>query len=305
MIGSGVAAASFGDVTAEYRALRTAAGIVEPARDLVWVEGPDAVRFLQGLVSQDVEAMGPGEVRRSFLLGPQGKLRGLLWVLRAEGRVGLAVDPGLGERVVADLATYRIRVKAELRAEERGRWEVWGPEAPPGEGWVEEAGVLRAWLPLGGLRRVLEVGGEPPTGLPRAGTLAATAVRVEQGEPVMGRDVDESTIPQETGLTGEAVSFTKGCYLGQELVARIDSRGHVNRLLRGIAVTRNLIPPEGATVRAGDREAGTVTSVCESLTVGAPIGLCLLRREVEPGAEVTVTWPGGETPAVVRALPMV
>jgi tRNA-modifying protein YgfZ len=301
--------ASYGDVTAEYRALRNTAAVVGTTHDLVWVEGRDAVSFLNGLVSQDVAGMPPGSVARSFLLGPQGKLRALLWVLRDEERVGILSDAGHGERVAADLAGYRIRVKAEIRPDDRPVWGLWGPEAPATlrveDRWVERDGALLVPAPLAGLDRVLVAGEQAVGGLAHAGELAVRAVRVEAGEPVMGLDVDESTIPQETGLVPAAVSFTKGCYLGQELVARIDSRGHVNRRLCGLAVTRNVLPPERSAVWAGEREVGAITSVAESLTVGAPVGLALLRREVEPGDEVAVRWEGGEAPAVVRDLPMV
>ena len=131
-----------------------------------------------------------------------------------------------------------------------------------------------------------------------------SSVRGETGEPVMNIDVDEKTIPQESGLVPASVSFTKGCYLGQELVARIDSRGHVNRHLRGIVMTTNVLPPDGAEVWRDDRMCGTLTSVSESLGVMAPIALCLLRREVEPGTEVEVRWEGGTTPAIAKELPL-
>jgi folate-binding protein YgfZ len=137
-----------------------------------------------------------------------------------------------------------------------------------------------------------------------AGSIAATTVRIEAGEPLMGVDVDEKTIPQETGLTDVAVSFTKGCYLGQELVARIDSRGRVNRHLRGMTLVENVIPPEGAVVMAGDVEAGVITSVGESLTMRAPVALGILRREAEPGATVEIRWDGGAATAVVREVPL-
>lgn len=296
---------SYGDVRGEYAALREAVAVVEGGHDLVWVEGPEAVSFLQGIVSQDVEALAQGRVARSFLLGPQGKLRALLWLLRGEERVGIVTDPGHGGRVADDLDRYRIRVKAEIRADPRPMWELWGPGSaaggPPSGRWVDRDGLLRAALPSPALPRVVMTGGSPPEGVTRAGELALTAARVEAGEPVFGRDVDERTIPQETGLVSEAVSFTKGCYLGQELVARIDTRGRVNRHLRGLSITRNLLPPEGAAVYAGDREVGAITSVAEGPL--SPIGLALLRREVEPGDEVEVRWDGEGVPAIVRALP--
>lgn len=297
---------SHGDVTAEYRAIHDGVALVRDAHDLLWVEGPDAGSFLQGILSQDIEAIGPGGVGRSLLLSPQGKLQALLWLAVGEDRVGIVTDGGLGAAVAEALGYYRIRVKAEIRADDRPVHELWGPDAPElGGTWTDDGHVVRIDLSLPGLRRILVAGGTPPPEAVPAGALAVTASRVEVGEPVMGRDVDEKTIPQEAGITDVAVSFTKGCYLGQELVARIDSRGRVNRHLRGIVLRSNVLPPEGAVVAVGTGEVGTVTSVSESLAVKAPIGLSLVRREVEPGSEVTIRWEGGEAPAVVEALPLV
>jgi folate-binding protein YgfZ len=148
---------------------------------------------------------------------------------------------------------------------------------------------------------VLVIGEQPVSGFPLAGWLATTAARVEHLEPVFGIDVNEKTIPQETGLVDRAVSFTKGCYLGQELVARIDTRGRVNRHLRRIAITRNVVPPEGASILHDGTEVGSLTSVTENLT--SPIGMSLVRREVEPGNEVVVRWGDGEqewVPGIVQ-----
>lgn len=307
---------TYGDVTAEYAALRSGCGVVAGDVDLLWVEGRDAVSFLDGLLSQQVAGLLAGEAARSFLLEPRGKLRGLLWLLRADERVGVVTEAGRGAAVAVDLERYRFRVEAAIRPDPGPVTTLWGPGAPavleraglpePG-GWAETAGAVVAAIPLGGLDRYAVAGRTleelADAGATPAGTLAATAVRVECGEPRMGVDVDERTIPHETGLVPFAVSFTKGCYLGQELVARIDSRGHVNRLLRGVAVTENVLPPEGASIETGGREVGRITSVSESPAVGAPIGLALVRREVEPGAPVNIVWPGGRAGAVVRALP--
>jgi folate-binding protein YgfZ len=294
---------SYGDAQAELRALTEDAAVVHGGHDLAWVEGVDAVSFLQGILSQDVAGMEPGEVRRSLLLAPQGKLRATLWLLRGTERVGIVSDAGWGDRVLEDLAHYRIRVKAELRRDGRPIWALWGPRAPEvaavGERWEDRHGTTLAPLPLATVPRVLVAGEFDVGSLPVAGEIATTAARVLELEPVFGRDVDEGTIPQESGLAPAAVSFDKGCYLGQELVARIDSRGHVNRSLRSVAVTRNLIPPEGAEVWAGGRLVGSLTSVSESST--SPIGLGLLRREVGPGDEVEIRWEGGSVPGLVRA----
>lgn len=294
--------ASYGDVTAEYRSARSGAGSVEGLYDLVWFSGVDAVGFLESLLSQNVAAQEPGSVRRSFLLGPRGKIIAPLWVLRDAGRVGLVADAGRGGVVAETLGRYRIRVAVDIEPDRRRLVTLVGPESPAVEGWSEAGGDLTAGLPLAGNMRSLTTAGPD---LPPVGALAWTAVRVEAGEPVMGVDIDEGTIPQETGLVPEAVDFTKGCFLGQELVARIDSRGHVNRRLMGVIVTTNVIPPPGAEVVAGEKVVGSLTSPAESLTLRAPVALSLIRREVGEGEAVTVRWEGGEAPAAVAGLPMV
>jgi folate-binding protein YgfZ len=308
---------SHGNVTSEYLALRREAGIVTGEHDVLWVEGPDAVAFLDGLLSQDVAGLSPGEVARSFLLEPRGKLRALLWVLRGEGAVGLVCDAGRADAVIGDLEHYRFRVDVSVRRERRPVVEVWGPAAPavleagklaePG-GWADREGALVASLPLGALDRFV-IAGRSASDMVEAGGIvagarAARAVRVEAGEPKMGEDLDEATIPNETGLVPFAVSFTKGCYLGQELVARIDSRGRVNRHLRGVVITENVLPPDRAAVMVGEAEVGRVTSVVESLTLRAPVGLALVRREVEPGTDVAIAWAGRSIGGTVRALPL-
>ncbi len=308
---------SYGDVTGEYLALRRAAGLVEHTHDLVVVAGPDATPFVQGLVSQDIEGLGAGEVARSLLLGPEGKLRAMLWMLGGQDEVLILTDAGQGPATAEDLERYRFRVKAEVSAAPGPVHSLCGPESAEilsglgltvPAGWGRDDGALVASIPLGGLPRFavygIDAGGLVGAGAQPAGSLAATAVRVEAGEPRMGLDVDEKTIPQETGLVPLSVSFTKGCYLGQELVARIDSRGHVNRILRGVTIGENVLPPEGAEVVAGDKVVGTLSSVAESLSLRAPIALAMVRREVEPPSEVTVRWEGRSVPAAVLSLPL-
>lgn len=292
-----------GDVTTEYRSARYGAGSVSGLYELVWFSGSDAVSFLEGLISQNVVAMEPGTVRRSFLLGPQGKLIALLWVLRDTERVGLVTDAGYGKVVADTLGRYRIRVDVTIEAEDRPLITLVGPESPQVDGWSDGGGTLVADLPLAGNRRSIATGGVDAQPV---GAIAWTAVRVEAGEPLMGVDVDESTIPQESGLVPSAVDFDKGCFLGQELVARIDSRGRVNRMLRGVMVLSNVLPPHGADIVAGDgRTVGAFTSPSESLALRSPIGLGLIRHEVGSGDQVTLRWDGGEAPAAVADLPMI
>ncbi|MDH3606674.1 MAG: hypothetical protein OER12_06735 [Acidimicrobiia bacterium] len=296
---------TYGDVTAEYQAIHDAAAIVEGRHALVRVVGPDAESFLDSLLSQELVGLADGRVVRSLLLGPRGKLRALLWVVRTGDEFLIVSDREAADSVVEDLTRFKLRVDLTIGPVEPVI-DLVGPGSPS---VLAATGLTALAAPLGTLDRFFvlepEVDQLTAAGVRPAGRLAYTAIRVEMGEPIMGEDVDESTIPQEAGsLVTEAVSFTKGCYLGQELVARIDSRGQVNRQLRGVVLAENRLPPSGAEVVAGGEPVGSITSIAESLLVGAPIGLGLIRREVEPGSDVEIRWEGGTARAQVRELPL-
>lgn len=293
---------SYGDVTNEYRAARSEAGRVDGLYDLVWFGGGDAVSFLESLISQNVVDQEPGTVRRSFLLEPRGKLVTMMWVLRGDDRVGLLTDAGYGQVLQETLTRYRIRVDVNIEPDPRPLVTLVGPDSPQVEGWSED-GDLTVGLPLAGNVRSVTTANPD---LRQVGGLAWTAVRVEAGEPVMGIDIDENTIPHETGLVPEAVDFTKGCFVGQELVARMDSRGaNPPRRLMGVMITTNVIPPPNAEIVKDEKPVGAFTSPSESLALRSPVGLSLMRRDVEPGDIVTVGWDGGDAEAVAVELPMV
>jgi folate-binding protein YgfZ len=289
------------DLTADYWALRKDAGAVWLPRDFLDAWGPDATTFLQGQLSQDVEKMAPGDSALSFLLQPQGKVDALLRVTKeADDRFVLDTDGGWGDRVRERLERFKLRVKCEIAPLPWRCLAVRGPRAHE-----LAVGTNADWPGLPGVDRV----GESIDALPdvRVCDLQAyEAVRVEAGWPVMGREIDEKTIPAETGLVDRAVSFTKGCFTGQELVARIDSRGgNVPRHLRGVVVGTNVLPPAGATVEVDGKDVGVLTSVAESLERRAPVALAYVRRSVEPPADVVLTWDGGSAPARVEPLPLV
>ncbi len=278
---------------------------------LFWAVGPDAISFLQGILSQDIEGLSPGQAARSFLLQPRGKLDALLWILRDEDRVGLITDATHQDGAIASLSRWRLRVDVEFHRDRRPVLDVWGPsDRLPGapRGWRDEQGTLVAELRAEPVRRRLIAGRDPQQleqfGAVPIGRAAVDAFRVEAGEPRMGVDVDGRTIPQETGLVPEAVSFTKGCFLGQELVARIDSRGRVNRHLRAIRMLGPDVPPPGARVSHEAKVVGELTTVAESPVHQAPVALALIRREAQPGNRVTVTWEGARAEAEVHGLPM-
>lgn len=238
---------------------------IEGIHELVVVEGPQARSFLDGLLSQDLGALEAMGSTRSFLLGPQGKLRALLWVAGGAERVNLIADTGIGKRVADDLRHYKIRIKATIA------------EPVPVTTVVDSAPAGAISAPLGSHQRAFSL---DPVDLPAMEFVEWEGLRIEAGEPVMGVDVDEGTIPQETGLVGEAVSFSKGCFLGQELVARLDSRqGRVNRHLRRIRL--EAMPDIPAPVT---EDGGFITSAVA--ISGGALGLGLLHRRINPGDQI-------------------
>ncbi len=304
---------TFGGLAAEHAAAHRKGGFAVGVSSLTWAVGPDAVTYLQGVISQDIASLAPGRVARSFLLQPRGKLEAILWVLRDEHRVGLVTDAGRMSETIQALSRWRLRVDVEFEPDPRQMFDVWGPASAgldTGDGWRDAGGILAAEVARSPLRHRLVAGVDPGVlqsqGLRPLGQQVATALRIEVGEPRMGVDVDGRTIPQESGLVPEAVSFTKGCFLGQELVARIDSRGRVNRNLRGVRMLEPVLPPVGARVfHAGGKLVGALTSVAHSPAVDAPVGLALIRREAPPGTEVTVSWGTKTVRAVIEQLPLV
>jgi folate-binding protein YgfZ len=248
-------------------------------RDLVTVTGPDTFSFLQSLVSQDVEGMADGEVRRSLLLTPRGKVTSVFRLVRVGDDAWLDLESGHGDELREALERFKLRVKAEV-AGPTGPWGMVAvrsdvvPAAPercvviPVEGGADVIGPRATLAPIDG-----------------DGALSADEyerARIEAGSPKLGAELDESTIPQEAYLDLDAVSFTKGCFLGQELVARIDSRGHVNRLLRRLRIANGSALATGADVTADAKTVGTVTSSVPG------VALAYVRREVDPGASATV-----------------
>ena len=272
-------------------------GVVWLSRDFVRAEGPDAVSFLQGQLSQDVAALAVGDSAWSFLLQPQGKVDAFVRVTRlADDAVLVDVDGGWGEAVMARLARFKLRVKCDLTP------LAWRCLAVRGDGAHDvklDGLVLGAdWPGLPGVDAV----GEPlavPEGVSVWDDRRWQAVRIAAGVPVMGAELTESTIPAESGVIDLAVSFTKGCYTGQELVARIDSRGgNVPRRLRGL-VLDGPTPPSGASVEdAEGHEVGVVTSAA------GKVALAYVRRAVEPPADAVVRWDGGSAPARIERLPL-
>lgn len=299
--------------------------IARPSRDVVVVGGGDAFSFLQSLVSQDLDAIADGQGAHTLLLTPQGKLDVDFTFLHVGDEAWLVCEGGFGEQLATSLKRFKIRVDADVQLRtDLGVVAIRGADVVPaaraaGLDVPDDAYVHAAR----GDARVLRVPWPDSDGIDIVGTadvLAAVesdlvtagmtrldddgyeTLRIAAGIPRQGAELDGSTIPQEAFLELDAVSFTKGCFLGQELVCRIDTRGHVNRYLRGLRDIAGVRPPLGAEVVAGDKVVGAITSVAEG-PGGTPVALAFVRRELEPPIEVSLRWDGGETTALVHALP--
>lgn len=244
-------------------ALRTGCGVLAPPRAFVSVEGPDAEALLQNLLTQELAGMAEGEARRALLLTPKARIVSDMRVIRTG--TGFLLETRDADELAAVLLRYRLGSKAEIEA--TGHWSLVsliGPAAPG----IEVPGV-RIASTLGDLPRVDVV--VPTIGLmgsldaaERAGAVrveaaAVEALRVEAGE----FDADERWMPAEAGLVDAAVSFEKGCFIGQEPVTRLHRRGHANRGPRRLAAGAPLAP--GTPLLSGGKEVGVVASAA-----GAP-----------------------------------
>jgi folate-binding protein YgfZ len=320
----------------QYRAVREAAAVIDRSSvGKAEVEGRDRASFLQGMLSNDVKALAPGQGCAAAFLDAHGKVMALLRVYALSDRLLLELPAGLTQKTLLLLDKYLISEKAAFEPldEAYAVLSVQGAQAP-----ALIAGLAGAPMDLaphahveatlaGIATRVVqrsEFGVRPgfflwaaPDAMPalRAAVEGAGAtpvepavgevLRVEAGEPVYGQDVDESVILPETNLE-HLVSYTKGCYIGQEVVARVKYRGHVNRALTGLTLEGDRVPTPGAPVFAGEREIGRVTSAVRSLGLGAPIALGYVRREhLEPGSAVAVRIEDILVPARVTPPPFI
>jgi tRNA-modifying protein YgfZ len=286
--------------------LRTTLGAAPIQRDVVPVQGPEAIDFLQGQLSQDVEALAVDESAASLLLQPTGKVDAWLRVTRiAEDGALLDVDAGFGDAVLARLQRFKLRTKAELSLERWSGLAVRGPGAEDIDVPSGAVGLAAGWPGVQGVD-VLSDGELALAGVALVDRSVLEALRIECGVPAMGAELTDATIPAEAGqwLVDASVSFTKGCYTGQELVARIDSRGgKVPRPIQGLLVDGDPVPA-GTTVSVAGAAVGIVTSSARSAVLGS-VALAPLARSVEPGTVVELHLPDGTmTAATAAVLPL-
>ena len=284
----------------EYELLTESAGLLERAGRAVFrVEGAEAGDFLQGQVTNDVVALEPGRGCYAAVLSAKGKLRADLRALRMEDGFLLDTEPIAAPVLRHLLETYALGRQVSHVEEPLAVVSLVGPAArerldavPPDEEhcWVRGEHGLYVATDLG-VDVIGEHGAADALGIEPVSEEAAECLRIEAGRPRLGRDMGSETIPEEANLNERAVSFTKGCYVGQETVARLHYRGKPNRRLRGLLLSE---PAEhGDPILLGDREVGKVGSACVSPRLG-PIALAIVRREASSGDAVTVNGDGAE-----------
>jgi aminomethyltransferase len=235
-------------------------------RGFVRASGPDAVAYVQSMVTNDVEAIAPGDGIYALLLTPKARVIADLEVFRTGDDLVLACPPQAADDVLGTLLRARFRKKVALEPAEYAL--VWG----------DADGALAELATPVGVERLLATAPANGAASPDAWELA----RIEAGVPRFGHEFDSDSMPAEAGLEERAISFTKGCYPGQEPVARLHYRGHANRGVRGVRFAGGLANRD-APVTVDGAPVGRVTSVIDSPRFG-PIGLAILRREVAEGA---------------------
>jgi folate-binding protein YgfZ len=309
------------ELDAQYRQLREECGLVDRSeRGKLLVTGPEAAEYLQGQLTNDTEAIEPGEGLYAALLDRKGHMQADMRVLRpSEGPdLWLDLEPAGLEAARRHLGMYKIGRDVDVvdATAERAVLSLIGPRAveiagsaPLPENACEEMTIGGAQCLAVGTASGVDV--FVPTAerdrvhaaLLAAGAVevspeAAEILRIESGRPRFGAEMGTETMPAEAGIVEQAVSFTKGCYIGQETVARLHYKGKPNRHLRGLRFSGPARP--GAPLQLGEKQVGTLGSAAVSPALG-PIGLAILRREAEPGATLAVGEDG--VTAEVVALP--
>jgi folate-binding protein YgfZ len=324
----------------EYEALQEGVGLIDCSE--YWklrITGRDRRTWLNGQVTQDVKALEAGRGAYAAVMTPQGRMVTDLRIYALPDEV-LAVGAAGGEtRVPAYLDHYLVMERAEIedltdswallalvgpqsacalatllgaavaemrpwdvRAEQFQEQPVYVVRLPhvgeDGFDLLMPAGAAASlWAALCQSRREFAVHS--------VGWEALNVRRIEAGIPWWGEELDQSIVPLEARLD-HAISRTKGCYVGQEIIARIDARGHVNNLLAGFFVEGERLPDKGSEIRSGGKKVGRVTSAVQSLRLKRPVALGYLRRELqEPGTRVEAVSGEGSIPLQVAALPFI
>jgi folate-binding protein YgfZ len=334
---------NYGDSAAEYRALTATAGVWDLSfRGRLCLTGADRVRLLNGQVTNDIKKLQPGQGCYAALVTAKGKVQADLYVQALSDELLLDFEPGLTPALLERFDHYIVADDVPVIdvAPHYGLVSVQGPlaaevvdalglevELPTMRGSSVKATVpgvgdlylvrnprlgsdgVDLYVPAEGLGMVFDktvaaarVRGGGPTGWQ-----AAEVARIEAGIPRFGVDMDESNLAPEAGLDTHAISYSKGCYIGQEVIARIRTYGQVTKALRGLALPADLaaLPVRGDQIIREGREVGKITSAIHSPAIGKNIALGYVRKECNaPGTELRVkTAAGAEFPVTVLELP--
>jgi len=295
------------EIDAQYRQLREECGVLDrSARGKLLVTGPEAAEYLQGQLTNDVEALAPGEGCYAALLDRKGHMQADMRVLRvAPEEIWIDTEPEALEAARRHLQTYKIGREVEVVdvSAERALLSLIGPRSPEvattpplsphrcaqvtahgveclAAGTSDGIDLAPAAPDAGRLRQALLAAGAP-----EVVEETAEILRIEAGTPRFGAEMGPQTMPAEAGIVEAAVNFEKGCYIGQEPVARLHYKGRPNRRLRGLRLSAP--SAAGEALRLGEKEVGSIGSSCLSPALG-PIGLAIVRREAEPGDELAV-----------------
>jgi aminomethyltransferase len=332
--------AHYGDVVAEYRAVRQAVGVTDLShRGKLCVTGDDRVKWLQSVISNDILPLQPGQGRYSSFLSHKGKMLTYFRVYVQADAVMLEDAGEIGDATYTALRKfllYGTKAKMENCGESWGLLLVSGPKAAlvmkasfgtdvedltpvnfisAGIGGqqalvirTEETGEAdyEVLIPADGLvtawERLMEAGASH--GIKPFGAQAREALRIEAGIPKAGPDLNEEIVPPEANLEGKAFSLSKGCYPGQEVVARMDTYGNVRRKLVGLLLKDPTIPPHGAKLYSGDREVGWVSSATRSPQLNAVIAFAFPLRDFSAaGTVLSIDINGTRHDATVTTLP--
>lgn len=328
--------ARYAAVEEEYRALRAGCGLLDrTSAFLVEATGADRQRFLNGMTSCDLKSLGAGQGAYGFATNARGRVLADLVALVLDDRIWVELPPAAGEEILTHLRRYLIADRVELEASSDrvactlvgpSTWRVLAAAAAadgPHDLWTHRRAELfgrpvrlvadgrfgapacTVWLPADAapelVKRLLAAGER--LGLAPVGSDAWEILRVESGIPLFGQDFGPDNLPQETGLEPVAVSYAKGCYLGQEVIARVHYRGKVHRGLRGLLIEGDRVPTTGSVIEHQGEEVGRLGSAVFSLTLGRPVGLAVLHRKgAATGTRVQIA---GGREATVADLPLV
>ncbi|MEX1184170.1 MAG: glycine cleavage T C-terminal barrel domain-containing protein [Gemmatimonadota bacterium] len=317
----------------EYAAAREGAVVIErDDRTFIRVHGRDPVRMIQGLVSNDVSGAPFDRAVYAAVLTPKGRMVADTRILRHGSDLLLETAVAAADGLAAHLRKFVPPLFARFEDVTRA-WSltgVYGPAAPRiirdvfgiaadvSEDVVHNASLDGApvWIITtsltgdAGFDILVEIGSGGAEGVVRRAVIDAGAVpigadtlevlRIEAGRPLWGAELDETTIPLEAGLRARAISESKGCYTGQEVIVRILHRGHVNWLLRGVLLGDAAVPDRGALLFRDGRSVGRITSAAQSPRHAQTIALAYVRREVEPPAALRLGDVDGPVADVVQ-----